>query len=86
MYKKVLEKLANAGTLAILGYEIGTHSTGEEQHKIEKQVESSNHNIEIILLCLIIVFIILIAIMMKVILKKRALVWISEKRYEIHAK
>lgn len=36
LYKKVIGKLANAGTVALLGYEAGTHFGGEkEEHTPE---------------------------------------------------
>lgn len=64
LYKKVLAKLANAGTVALLGYEAGTHfaeNSGEE--KVEHKSEVTNNSSDIIIICGIIMLIgILIAI------------------------
>lgn len=70
MYKKVLEKIASAGTVALLGYEIGSHTVDSDTEK----VNTDNHTTYIIIFGFIVIMLILMAIIAKLILKKRALV------------
>lgn len=70
MYKKNLEKVASAGTVALLGYEIGTHTENEEP--TEKVTD--NHNTNIIIFASIVLICILLAIIVKILLRKQQLV------------
>lgn len=75
MYKKLLGKVANAGTVALIGYEFGVHNKDEEhEHKSVESVEKESDHTEIILLCLIVLIVILVAILVKLLYKKRAIV------------
>lgn len=71
MYKKILEKVASAGTVALLGYEIGTHTVDGDATK----VNTSDHNTNIVIFGVVAFAIILMVIVAKLILKKRPLVW-----------
>lgn len=58
MYKKILEKLANAGTVALIGYEIGSNVHDSEEKK-ENITQEKNHS-EVIIIGLIILIILII--------------------------
>lgn len=71
MYKKILEKVASAGTVALLGYEIGSHNVDGE--KVEN-VSHDNHSTNIIIFGIISFIFILMAIIARLVWKKRPLV------------
>lgn len=74
MFKKIIEKVANAGTVALLGYEIGTHVDHETENK---QVEIENHESHseiIVIIGIIIIIAILASIATKILFKNRRLV------------
>lgn len=70
MYKKILEKAASAGTVALLGYEIGTHTVNDAP--TEKIAD--NHNTNILIFAVFVLICILLAFIGKIMLKKRPLV------------
>lgn len=78
MYNKILGKLANAGTVAMLGYEIGSHVEQNQEEHVPTTTKSDNSDIMI----LVIVFLLLIiaALVIKMLIKKRAIVWNRENR------
>lgn len=61
MYRKIMEKVANAGTLALLGYEFGSHMNNEQENTTDNIGEKKNHDVEIIVFILIILLFIVIA-------------------------
>lgn len=68
MYKKVLEKIASAGTVALMGYEIGSHNS-------EKPVEENKgHNSEIIIIAGILLIVIVAAATIKLLKKNQPVV------------
>lgn len=71
MYKKILEKVASVGTVALLGYEIGSHTV--EGEKAEK-VNHEDHSTNIIIFGIIVFIIMLMAIIARLALKRRRLV------------
>lgn len=36
MYRKIAEKVANLGTVALLGHEMGSHVVNDQEQKVEK--------------------------------------------------
>lgn len=80
MYKKILEQLVKAGTLAFVGYEIGA-----KVHNDDDKTNNSVHedkNSEEIVDGIIILSILVIAIIIKLYCKKRRVVW-TEKTPKI---
>lgn len=71
MYKKILEKVASAGTLAVLGYEIGSHVNDDGQ---VGKVTHENHSTNVIIFGVICFIFILIAIIARLVWKKRPIV------------
>lgn len=78
MYKKILEKVAAAGTVALLGYEVGSninHDDQQSNHQLEhKTVNENNKSSEIVLCGIVIIIILIVAIMVKLFMKKRQIV------------
>lgn len=71
MYRKVLEKVANIGTVALLGYEIGSHV---DQNENEKPITDNKVHTEIIIFAIILLLLIIVAITVKFLVKKRPIV------------
>lgn len=86
MYGKILNKIANIGTVALLGYEVGSninnensesvHETSNQNrvHEISNQNQAQNHHNEIVIVAFVLLIIIILALAIKLILKKRAIV------------
>lgn len=78
MYKKILEKVAAAGTVALLGYEVGSNVNHNDQHNSHqfenKAVIENNKSSEIVLYGIVISIILIVALMVKLFLKKRQIV------------
>lgn len=72
MYKKIIEKLANVGTVALVGYEIGANVNNEQEHKDNTVREEKNS--DVIIYGMIILLILVIAIVAKIYIKKRPIV------------
>lgn len=70
MYRKILEKVANIGTVALLGYEIGSHVENES----EKPITDNKVHTEIIIAAIILLLLIVVAITVKFLIKKRPIV------------
>lgn len=68
--KKLMSKIANAGTVALLGYEIGTH-TGEGEGNNRNEVNDSTNYC---LIAIVIILCILVIVMAKVFIKKRPII------------
>lgn len=69
---KILQKLASAGTVALLGYEVGTHT---QEHAVSTPIhvpteEKDNHISEILIISLVIIILLLIAVLVKIFFKK----------------
>lgn len=73
MFQKIMGKLANAGTVALIGYEIGSHTDHEQANNHQIQ-NSESHGNDIIIGGIVILIILMIAIGMKLLLKKREIV------------
>lgn len=75
MYKKILEKLANAGTVALVGYEIGANiNNNENKHVESNEVAKENTHSEVVIFGIIILIILAIAIVAKIYKNKRIVV------------
>lgn len=75
MYKQVLTKVATAGTLTLLGYEIGSKSDKVEvqKPKIEEPMKANSHD-DVIIFTLGVLLVLVIAIAAKIFLKRRSIV------------
>lgn len=82
MFKKILQSIANAGTVALVGYEIGMQRSTDEKREIKNTsetpkiiIESNSNHGELIIFGVIVVIIVLIAVLVHILRKKnRALV------------
>lgn len=76
MYKKVLEKLANAGTVALVGYEIGANinESNDNKNSVTQEKSYENNHSEVVIFGIIILIILAIAIVAKIYKNKRAIV------------
>lgn len=81
MFKKIMQTLANVGTVALLGYEIGSQQQAAVEKDTDKSVSekpkviiSSDNHSEIIIFGIVIVVIILVAMFVYLMKKKRPLV------------
>lgn len=70
-FKSLIGRLSNAGTLAMLGYEVGTHKGDDHNDHIEK---NENHNTVIVVSGIVLIIGILAAMITKIILAKRRIV------------
>lgn len=70
MFRQIMTKAANAGTIALLGYEVGSHV---EQNGQEKSPSDNKHS-EIVIGAIILLVIMVVAILTKYLTKKRQLV------------
>lgn len=71
-FKGLLEKLSNAGTLAMLGYEIGTHTDDEHiNHNETSNSTSGNHDTVIVVSGVVLIIVIVASMVTKIILAKR---------------
>lgn len=78
MYKKVLSKVASAGTLALIGYEVGS----QDNRKVEVQTPRAevpvsamvNGHEDVIIFALAVIIMIVIAIAARIFVKKIAIV------------
>lgn len=80
MFKKIIQTLANTGTVALLGYEIGAKQSDEHNTEVKVIteapkviIESGNHS-ETIIFGIVIIIIVLVAIFVYLLRKKRPLV------------
>lgn len=67
--KKILSKVANLGTIAVLGYEIGANR--DEEHNEEKAVKAENDHENYLIAVIILILLVLLFILAKIYLKKR---------------
>lgn len=77
MYKKVIEKIAAAGTVALLGYEVGSnmkHEQSNENHQTETKEVIVNNNSEIVTYGIVILLVLILIIAAKLFMKKRQIV------------
>lgn len=77
MYKKVLEKLAAAGTVALVGYEVGTNINREapnnDNHADNKESINGKSS-DIVIYGIVLLIILVAAIVAKLFVKKRQIV------------
>lgn len=75
MFKKIGDKLLNAGTIAMLGYEYGSHSDHTSENRPNTSTTIETNNSEVLMIAgIIIMIVILAAIAGKVLFSKRRLV------------
>lgn len=78
--QKIMEKLASAGTIALLGYEVGSHiNENDENNSIKNSANTENHDTTVVIFGIIILVIILLAILAKLFVK-RPIVWIFKDK------
>lgn len=72
IYKKVASKLANAGAVALVGYELGTvmHENNKDDDKKVQSNTTSDHT-EVIVLLIILLIAIIVALILKIVLAKK---------------
>lgn len=80
MFKKIVQTIANAGTVALLGYEIGSGISKEEKREeqtikeLPKIITESHNHSEIIIFGIVLIIIAFIIILIRAFWKKRPLV------------
>lgn len=72
MYKQIMEKVATAGTVALLGYEIGAN-THESEKNTNNTVHEEKHS-EVIVIGVIVLIIVALVILAKIYKNKRLIV------------
>lgn len=69
---KLVAKLASAGSVALMGYEIGVHTSDEDnESKITKVDVNKVHNNEVIYVAIIVLICVFVAILAKMYAKMR---------------
>lgn len=77
MSKKIFEKLASAGTVALLGYEVGTHineGSDDKINQVDQVNQKEEHNSVIVISGIGLLVVMAIAICIRLFMVKRPLV------------
>lgn len=71
--KKILSKIASAGTIALLGYEVGNNVHESHSHELKENISLHENHDMLIIIILIIVCIIMI-VFARIMIKKRRVI------------
>lgn len=69
--KKILEKIASAGTVALMGYEVGVHT---DNHKNNEENNNTNNNNSVLYIFIVLIICMMVLILAKLFIKKRQII------------